>query len=62
VDTVELPNTDSPEVMNKAVSIWLAHVIWEQFSRVSHPEEIEEQLLGVYERVYKSVSSAGSSN
>jgi hypothetical protein len=44
--------------MTQAVSIWLTHVIWEQFSRVTHPEEIEEQLLGVYSRVYKSVSDA----
>ena len=62
MELVELPNTDSPNVMNQAVTIWLTHVIWEQFSRVSHPEEIEEQLLGVYERVYKSVSSADSNS
>jgi len=58
VEPIELPNSDSPEVMTQAVSIWLTHVIWEQFSRVTHPEEIEEQLLGVYSRVYKSVSDA----
>ncbi|MFN2115320.1 MAG: hypothetical protein ACK2T6_06370 [Anaerolineae bacterium] len=58
MEPIELPNSDSPEVMTQAVSIWLTHVIWEQFSRVTHPEEIEEQLLGVYSRVYKSVSDA----
>lgn len=58
MEVVELPNTDSPEVMSQAVSIWLTHVIWEQYSRVVHPEELEEQMLNVYSRVYKSVSEA----
>jgi hypothetical protein len=55
VDNVELPDTDSPAVMNQAVALWLTNVIWDQYSRVIHADEIEEKLLEVYGRVYKAV-------
>jgi hypothetical protein len=57
VEPLDLPNTDSPEVMQQAVSVWLTHMIWQQLSRY-HTDDYEEKLLALYDRVYKSVSGA----
>jgi hypothetical protein len=55
---MELPDTNSPEVMRQVVTLWLTNVIWEQYSRVVHADEIEEQLLEVYRRVHRVVEEA----
>lgn len=50
-----LPDTDSPEVMEQAVSAWMTSLIWQQIVRVVHDDEAEEKVLGIYDRIYKSV-------
>jgi len=57
VEPIELPNTDSPEVMTQAVSTWLTHIIWQHMSRY-HTDDMEEQLLELYGRVYTSVAAS----
>jgi hypothetical protein len=57
VEPIPLPDTDSPEVMTQAVSIWLTHIVWQHLSRY-HTDDLEEELLKVYTRVYKSVAEA----
>lgn len=54
----ELPNTDSPEVMQQAIAMHLTHTVWEHYSRTIHADEMEEQLLQLYQRVYKNVAAA----
>jgi hypothetical protein len=58
MDELDLPSTDSPEVMEQAVSIWLTHIIWDQHSRGVHPDQIEENLVDLYSRVYRKVREA----
>ncbi len=58
MDEFELPSTDSPEVMQQVVSVWLTHVIWDQHSRGVHPDHIEESIVDLYARVYKKVRAA----
>jgi hypothetical protein len=58
VDDINLPNTDSPQVMQQAVSLLLTSVLWEQNSRDVHPDKWEEALLELYARVYGSVNKA----
>ena len=53
---VDLPNTDSPEVMQQAVSIYLLHTVWEEYSRIIDPELIEDKAIELYGRIYKQVS------
>jgi hypothetical protein len=53
-----LPNTDSPEVMTQAVSVWLTSEIWREVSRIVRDDEAEEELSGIYARVYASVKKA----
>ena len=54
MEPIQLPNTDSPEVMEQAVSIWLTHLVWQHLQRY-HTDDLEEQLLALYGRVYKAV-------
>lgn len=53
IDT--LPTTDSPEVMEQAVSLWLTSVIWAQKWREVHPDAVERTLLELYEHVFQTV-------
>ena len=57
MEPMELPDTDSPEVMQQAISAWLTHIIWQHMSRY-HTDDMEEQLIELYSRVYKSISTA----
>ena len=57
-NTNTLPNTDSPEVMQQAISIWLTNLIWEQASRLIPDEKVEAEVTSIYARVYKAVSHA----
>ena len=56
--TADLPDTDNPDVMAQAVSIYLLGIIWEEHLRMIDPENVEEQALELYTRVYKSVKAA----
>ena len=58
MDELRLPNTDSPEVMQQAVTLHLTAVLWEQDSRDVHPDKWEEALLALYSRVYGAVKKA----
>lgn len=57
-NTSSLPNTDSPEVMQQAITMWLTNLIWEQTSRLVPDEKVEEEVTSIYHRVYKLVSQA----
>lgn len=57
MEPLGLPNTDSPEVMEQVVSVWLTHIIWQHLSRY-HTDDMEEQLLLLYSRVFKAVRQA----
>ena len=54
-ENIELPNTDSPEVMQQAVSVYLMNLIWEELSRTVDPEKVDERVVDTYERVYSEV-------
>lgn len=58
MSSVELPNTDSPEVMRQVVSLWLTNLIWDQYSRGIPPERTEEEIVGMYTRVYQALQPA----
>lgn len=58
MSALEIPNTDSPEVMRQAVSLWLTNVIWDQQSRGVPPERTEEEMVGLYLRVYQALHEA----
>ena len=57
MEPIPLPNTDSPEVMEQAVTVWLTHAIWHHMSRY-HTDDMEEQLLALYARVFEHVHKA----
>jgi hypothetical protein len=52
---VDLPDTDNADVMQQAVSIFLMHMVWEEYSRIIDPEKIEEKALELYGRIYAKV-------
>jgi hypothetical protein len=58
VDKFEFPDTDSPEVMQQAISFAVAQQIWDLVSRLERDEEHEEKFLALYHRVYASVKQA----
>lgn len=58
MEELKLPNTDSPEVMQQAVSLHITHVIWDQVSRAVDPDATEAAILEIYHRVYSSVNAA----
>lgn len=60
MDNFTLPNTDSPEVMQQAISTWMTTLIWKQVARGVHDDEAEELLLGIYTRIYRAVKTAHS--
>lgn len=55
MDKMEIPDTNSPEVMEQVVSLWITDQIWDQVSRLLHDDELEEKLTTLYSRVYNSV-------
>jgi len=55
VDHLNLPNSDSPEVMEQAVSIWMTSQIWQQVARVVHHDDAEDKILSIYDKVYRAV-------
>lgn len=58
MDHLNLPDTDSPEVMQQVISLWLTNVIWEENSRLVSSEDLEGKLLETYSRVYQAVRNA----
>lgn len=58
MEHAELPNTDSPDVMQQAIAMHLTQTVWEHYSRTVHADEMESQLIQLYERVYASVAKA----
>ena len=61
MDDLNLPNTDSPEVMQQAVSLHITHIVWEQVSRAIDPDSTESAILEIYKRVYSSIYSSHKS-
>ncbi|MCE7938448.1 hypothetical protein DCC79_12085 [bacterium] len=61
MDNFSLPNTDSPEVMEQAISIWMTTLIWRQIARVVLDEESEARLLGIYDNIYRTVRKTHAS-
>ena len=59
MDTIELPDTDSPEVMQQVISLWLTKVIWDEYSRGIQTDDTEKELLGLYTRVREAVRTSG---
>lgn len=55
MDNFALPDTDSPEVMEQAISIWMTTLVWRQISRVVHDEEAESRLLSIYDHIFRGV-------
>lgn len=58
MDDLQLPNTDSPEVMQQAISLHVTGMIWDHAFRTVDPDEMEQAFLDLYKRVYASVSAA----
>jgi hypothetical protein len=57
----ELPDTDSPQVMEMSVALWITEKVWEQVSRAVHVDDSEEMLRDIYGRVFQSVKKAHGS-
>jgi hypothetical protein len=53
----ELPDTDSREVMEMSVALWITAQVWEQVSRAVHTDDSEEIITNIYTRVYKAVKT-----
>ncbi len=60
MDDYKLPNTNSPEVMEHAITMHLVGVIWDQAYRTVDPDEMEKTLLDLYRRIYSGISTAGA--
>ena len=59
MERINLPDTDSFEVMQQAVSLWLTSMVLDQDPRFRHAaEDFEEQMLAVYKRVYETLGKA----
>ena len=58
MDQIQLPNTDSPEVMQQAIAMHLTQAVWEHRSRTVHADDMEEQLIQLYKRVFAGVAAA----
>ena len=54
----ELPNTDSRDVMEMSVALWITEKVWGQVSRAIHTDDSEEILSSIYARVYKAIKTA----
>lgn len=51
----DLPDTDSREVMEMSVALWITSQVWEQVSRAVHTDDSEEIITHIYTRVYQAV-------
>lgn len=60
MDDIRLPNTDSPEVIQHAITVHMVSIIWDQAYRTVDPDEMETTMLDLYRRIFKAVSTAGS--
>lgn len=55
MENFQLPDTDSPEVMQQAVAAWITGQVWQALQRAVRDDEAEQVIADVYDRVYKSV-------
>ncbi len=55
MENFQLPDTDSPEVMQQAVAVWITGQVWQALQRAVRDDEAEQVIADVYDRVYKSV-------
>jgi hypothetical protein len=53
----ELPDTDSSDVMEMGVALWITAQVWEQVSRAVHTDDSEDIITNIYTRVYKAVKT-----
>jgi hypothetical protein len=60
VEEFQLPNTDSPEVMAQAVSVWITGQVWHSIARAVRDEEAEKTISDIYDRVFRSVKKTHS--
>lgn len=58
MENFQLPNTDSPEVMQQAVAVWITGQVWQALQRAVRDEEAEQVIADIYDRVYKRVKTA----
>jgi hypothetical protein len=52
---LDLPDTDSSDVMEMAIALWLSERVWDQVARAVHGDDAEEMLVAIYDRVFKAV-------
>ncbi|HQZ71178.1 MAG: hypothetical protein ACH37Z_14370 [Anaerolineae bacterium] len=55
MEEFQLPNTDSPEVMQQAVAVWIAGQVWQALARTVRDDEAEQTLTEIYDRVYRNI-------
>ena len=55
MEEFQLPSTDSPEVMQQAVAVWITGQVWQALARAVRDDETEQTITDVYDRVYRSV-------
>ena len=57
----EFKQTDSRDVMEMAVTLYMTDQIWEQVARAIHSDDAERVITEIYDRVYKSVRTTHGS-
>lgn len=57
-DPFHLPNTDNPEVMHRAVTAALVHLVWDEVIRTADLDELEEKAIDVFNKIYKGIGAS----
>lgn len=57
-DTIQLPNTDNPEVMRRAVAAALVYLCWDEVIRTADLDHLDDKAIEVFNRIYTGLGTA----
>jgi len=60
MESYELPNTDSADVMQQAVALNLLHLVWPEITRTMNPDEADDHAIAVYQKIYRALDATHS--
>ncbi|MEO8083175.1 MAG: hypothetical protein ABI780_05085 [Ardenticatenales bacterium] len=57
-ERLQLPHTNDPEVMHRAVAASLLHLCWDEVIRTADLDHLDDKAVEIYLTIYKGIAKA----
>lgn len=57
-EPLQLPDTNDPEVMHRAVAASLLHLCWDEVIRTADLDHLDDKAVEIYLTIYKGIAKA----